>query len=158
MGAGLLLAFNLTHRLFEAGVFPRSPRVAIEPDIPEKLLWGLRESLPNALALFAINDAYGRNVMLHAGSMLLVLTLLLGGVIWVMRRQGVVRALWWLVCLAALPLAAYRCQHSRHGTLGQLPDAVCLRRGGANSRPDHARLVDCWNPIGAGCVWGCWPA
>ncbi len=107
VGAGLLLAFNLTHRLFEAGVFPRSPRVAIEPDIPDKLLWGLRESLPNALALFAINDAYGRNVMLHAGSMLVVLTLLLGGVIWVMRRHGVVRALWWLACLAGLPLAAY---------------------------------------------------
>jgi len=66
VGAGLLLAFNLTHQLFEAGVFPRSPRIAIEPDLPDKLLWGLRESLPNALALFVSGDNLRKGAALNA--------------------------------------------------------------------------------------------
>jgi hypothetical protein len=107
MGAGMLLAFNLTYRLFEAGVFPRSPRIAIEPDLPAKLLWSLRVSLPNVLALFVVNDETGHRVLLPAVAMLAGLALLMGGVVWVMRRQGAVRALWWLACLTGLPLAAY---------------------------------------------------
>jgi hypothetical protein len=107
VGAGMLLAFNLTYRLFEAGVFPRSPRIAIEPNLPDKLLWSLRVSLPNVLALFAINDETGHSVLLPAGAMLAGLALLMGGVVWVMRRHGAVRALWWLACLTGLPLAAY---------------------------------------------------
>jgi hypothetical protein len=107
MGAGMLLAFNIAWWLFEAGVFPRSPRIAIEPNLPDKILWSLRVALPNVLALFAINDETGHSVLLPAVSMLACLTMLMGGVVWVMRRQGAARALWWLACLAGVPLAAY---------------------------------------------------
>jgi hypothetical protein len=107
VGIGLMLAFDLTSRLFETGIFPRSPRVAIEFDLPGKIFWSLRESLPNALALFVINDAAGRTILLHAVAMLAVLLLLLGGAVWVMRRYGAAQALWWLTGLTGLPLAAY---------------------------------------------------
>jgi hypothetical protein len=106
-GLGLLAAFAVNNRLFAAGSFPRSPRFALESDLPGKLVWYLREPLPNALALFVLGDVEGRTAVPQAVMIVLSLGLLLAGMIWVRRRHGTGVAGLWLVALAGLPLAAY---------------------------------------------------
>ena len=103
----MLSAFDVTSRLFAAGAFSPSPRVAIESDLLGKFVWYLHEPLPNALALFVIGDVNGRTAVPQAIVILGVLGLFLGGVIWVRRRHGTGAAWLWLAALVGLPLAAY---------------------------------------------------
>lgn len=107
IGLGLLVAYVLTIHFFAVGIYPRSPRVTIDPNLPGKLFWYFREPLPNALALFALNDVHGHTILLHRGALLTVSALLIGGVVWVRRHHGIAPALLWLACLVGLPLAAY---------------------------------------------------
>jgi hypothetical protein len=107
LGLGLLSAFDVTSRLFAAGIYSRSPRFAIESDLPGKLVWYWREPLPNALALFVLGDVNGRTAVPQAVMMLGLLGLLLAGVLWVRRHHGAAAAWLWLVALVGLPLAAY---------------------------------------------------
>jgi hypothetical protein len=107
LGAGLLLAFDVTTRLFEAGVYPRSPRIAIDLNLPAKFALFFGDALPNALALFVLNDEEARTGVLFVAAAVAVLALLLAGVLWLLRRRGAGAAFLWLVCLVGLPLAAY---------------------------------------------------
>jgi hypothetical protein len=107
LGAGLLLAFDVTTRLFAAGIYPRSPRIAIDLNLPAKLALFFGDALPNALALFVLNDEEGRTAVLHAVAMLAVVILLLGATWWLLRRRGVGAALLWLAGIVGLPMAAY---------------------------------------------------
>jgi hypothetical protein len=107
LAAGLLLAFNVTTWLFAAGVYLRSPRIAIDLDLPAKFILYFRDALPNALALFVLNDEEARTGVLFVAALLVVPALLLAGVPWLLRRRGPGAALLWLVGLAGLPLAAY---------------------------------------------------
>jgi hypothetical protein len=107
LGLGLLSAFDVSNRFFAAGIFSRSPRVALESDLPGKLVWYLHEPLPNALALFVLGDVDGRTAVPQTIMMLGVLGLLLAGAVWVRRHHGAGAAWLWLGALAGLPLAAY---------------------------------------------------
>lgn len=107
LGAGMLLAFDVTTRLFDAGIYPRSPRIAIDLNLPGKFALFFGNALPNALALFVLNDEEGRTGVPFVAALLIVLALLLTGVFWLLRRRGASAALLWLAGLAGLPLAAY---------------------------------------------------
>lgn len=107
LGAGLLLAFDVTTRLFEAGIYSRSPRIAIDLNLPGKLALFFDDALPNALALFVLNDEEGRTGGLFVVAVVAVLALLLAGTLWLLRRRRAGPALLWLVGVAGLPLAAY---------------------------------------------------
>jgi len=107
LGAGMMLAFDATSRLFATGVFVRSPRVAFDLSLGTKLGLFFRDALPNALALFVLNDDEGRTAVPHAVASLGVLTLLLAGAFWLLRRRGAGAALLWLAAAVGLPLAAY---------------------------------------------------
>ncbi len=105
--AGLLLAFNATMGLFAAGVYPRSPRIGIDLNLPGKLGLFFADALPNALGLFVLNDEQVRTGGLFVTALVAVLALLLAGVLWLRRRRGTGAALLWLAGVAGLPLAAY---------------------------------------------------
>jgi len=107
LGIGLLLAFGATVALHRSGLFAQSPRVALEADIPGKLVWSAREVLPQILALFVIGDMAGRTAFAQGVAILLVGGLLLGGLVRVARRHGAWKAFFWLAMVALLPAAAY---------------------------------------------------
>jgi len=107
LGAGMLLAFDATNWLYATGVYRQSDRVAIDLHLPAKLGLYFRDALPNILALFVLNDEEGRMALPHAAASLAVLTLLLAGGLWLLRRRGAPAATLWLASVAGLPLAAY---------------------------------------------------
>ena len=107
LGAGLLLAFDVTTRLFATGVYARSPRIAIDLHLTGKIVLYFRDALPNALALFVLNDEEGRTAVVHGVALLAVVILLLAGATWLLVRRGPGAALPWLAGIVGLPLAAY---------------------------------------------------
>ncbi len=54
----LLAGFLLMTLVFTEGVVPEAARMQIEPHPFIKLLWFLRNPLPNSIALFALRDSY----------------------------------------------------------------------------------------------------
>ena len=104
--AALGLAYCTMTSLYAGGVFVKSGRVAFEHHWGEKVAWFLRETLPNALSLFVLNDNNLRDHGLYLACAALVGAILLGGLIAEWRRHGRSRGLIWAAGLFGLPVFA----------------------------------------------------
>ncbi|MBI5381049.1 MAG: hypothetical protein HZA31_04045 [Opitutae bacterium] len=92
----LLVAFAVTKALFSEGVFRPSPRVVLDLEWLEKIIWFAREPLDNALALFVVDDFAGRTEPWHSLMASLVAIAITGGGFIEWRRRGMAAALlWW---------------------------------------------------------------
>jgi len=100
------LAYGVMSVLYAEGVFVKSGRIAFEHHWGEKIAWLLRETLPNALSLFVLNDNNHRDHALYFGSAVVVGVLLLAGVCVEWRRHGRSRGIVWLAGLLSLPVFA----------------------------------------------------
>lgn len=104
--AGLLAGWATVQGLLSNGVFDEAGGLHLETNPFTKLAWFLANPLPNALALFAINDDFHTGLLIYWGTVALVLAFLIfayrkvtaGGDPGVKRR--------WRYCLVALPLLA----------------------------------------------------
>jgi hypothetical protein len=107
LAGGLVLAFAIAKTLFATGVFPESARVAFDPNLFGKVVWFYRNSLPNALALFVIDDFRDSTEpwfsIVASGTALL----LASGAVFYWRRHGRVAAGLWCLGVIALSLGAY---------------------------------------------------
>ena len=104
--AALGLAYGIISALYMTGVFHKSGRIAFETHWGEKILWFLKEALPNGLSLFVLNDNNGRDHELYLACSGLVGLLLLAGLVMEWRRHGRVRAMIWAAGLFGLPVFA----------------------------------------------------
>lgn len=104
--AGLLGGWAVVQGLMSSGDFMEPGRLALESNPFTKLAWFLANPLPNALALFALNDDFLTGAVLYWGVAALVLVLLVLAYRKVAAAgdEGVKRR--WRYCLLALPLLA----------------------------------------------------
>src|SRR5580698_7347494 len=100
------LAYCAMTRLYAAGVFVKSGRIAFEHHWGEKIAWFLREVMPNALSLFVLNDNNQRDHALYFGCAALVGLILIAGAVVEWRRHGRARGIIWLTALVGLPTFA----------------------------------------------------
>jgi hypothetical protein len=107
VAAGLILAYATVSVLYAAHIFVKSGRVAFEVHWVDKIVWFLREPLPNALSLFVINDNNLRDHALYVGCAVMVAALLAAGAALEWRRHGKARGLVWIAGLVALPTLAF---------------------------------------------------
>jgi hypothetical protein len=106
--AGTLgLAYCVMSRLYAAGIFVKSGRIAFETHWGEKIAWFLQEPLPNALSLFVLNDNNHRDHWLYLGCAAVIGAILLAGAWLEWRRHGRTRGIIWLSGLMGLPLFAF---------------------------------------------------
>lgn len=105
--SGLALAFLAMKGLYAMGVFDPSDRVAFEHDPFGKLWWFLREPFPNALNLFVLNDDEGATWRAYLAGAGMAGLLLAAGTSVEWRERGRHSGGFWLILLAALPVAAY---------------------------------------------------
>jgi hypothetical protein len=104
--AALGVAYCTMTVLYSAGVFAKSGRIAFEHHWVEKLVWFLREALPNALSLLVINDNNGRDFLMYLACASVVGLLLIAGTVLEWRRYGRTRGLIWTAGLIGLPVFA----------------------------------------------------
>jgi hypothetical protein len=100
----LVAGFLIMDTFFTEGVLPEAARMHLEPDPLLKLLWFVRNPLPNALALFELRDRFAT----PPSFWLIVATF--GAVVAFGLRYGAVtrsQRLRWLFCLLCLPFVAH---------------------------------------------------
>jgi hypothetical protein len=105
--ASLGVAYCTMTVLYATGVFVKSGRIAFEHHWGDKIAWFLRESLPNALSLFVLNDDHHADRALYLGCAGIVGLILLAGARMEWRRYGRSRGLVWLAGLFGLPVLAF---------------------------------------------------
>jgi hypothetical protein len=96
-----LLAMDV---VFSEGVVPQATRMSIEPHPFLKLLWFVRNPLPNALGLFELRDRFSTTpwfwIVTTVFGAIILLGFAYGGRTWSYRLR-------WLFCLLALPFVAH---------------------------------------------------
>ncbi len=104
--AGLVAGWAVVQGLLSSGEFTESGRHGLETNPFTKLAWFLSNPLPNALALFALNDDYQTRAWIYWSTVVLVLGILIAAYARVSSsgEEGLKRR--WLICLIALPLLA----------------------------------------------------
>jgi len=103
----LLMAYALIRLLFALDLLPMSKRIAFETDLPGKLVWFARNSLPNALALLVLNDFQGRTAPYYQIAVAAMGLLLLTGGVLVGRRRGWRESVVWFGGLVSLVIGAH---------------------------------------------------
>ena len=103
---GLVGGWAVVQAMLSNGVFQEAGRLQLEGNPFTKLAWFLSNPLPNALALYAINDDFHVHALIYWGTVVLVLGLLIMAYRKVTASEdpGVKRR--WRYCLIALPLVA----------------------------------------------------
>jgi hypothetical protein len=103
---GLLIGYLVVRTMLNNGVFHDSGALRLETNPFTKLAWFISNPLPNALALYALNDDNHVGAAYFWGAVLLVVTLI-GMAYRKVTASGdaAVRRRWFL-CLVALPLLA----------------------------------------------------
>ncbi|GAC1306513.1 MAG: hypothetical protein NVSMB10_11310 [Steroidobacteraceae bacterium] len=104
--AALGAAYAAMTLLYASGAFPKSGRIAFENHWGDKLAWFFRETLPNALSLFVLNDNNYRDHGLYLGCAAIIGGCLLAGLIVEWQRHGRARGLIWALGLFGLPVFA----------------------------------------------------
>jgi hypothetical protein len=102
--AGLFLGFILMSVVFTEGVVPEAARMQIEPHPFIKMLWFLRNPLPNSLALFALRDRFATPVSFWIVIAAVVVLIVLGFLYGARDRRERLR---WLFVVFALPFVAH---------------------------------------------------
>jgi len=90
--------------VFTEGVVPEAARMQIEPHPFIKLLWFLRNPLPNSLALFALRDRFSTQPWFWAVVAVIGAIIVLGFLYGARSRQQRLR---WLVAALLLPFIAH---------------------------------------------------
>ena len=90
--------------VFSEGVVPEAARMRIEPHPLLKLLWFVRNPLPNALGLFELRDQFATQPWFWIVTAVFSAIMLLGFVHGGNSRSSKLR---WLFCLLALPFVAH---------------------------------------------------
>ena len=102
--ASLVAGLVLMDVVFSEGVVPQATRMRIEPHPGLKLLWFLRNPLPNALGLFELRDRFATTpwfwIVVGVFGAIILLGFVYGGRTWSQRLR-------WLFCLLALPFVAH---------------------------------------------------
>jgi hypothetical protein len=101
---GLLLGFLMMSVVFTEGVVPEAARMQFEPHPIIKLLWFLRNPLPNSIALFALRDSYATPVWFWLVVAAVIAVVLLGftyGARTASQRRR------WLFAALVLPFVAH---------------------------------------------------
>jgi hypothetical protein len=101
------LSYLLLKLLFAGGIFPESSRLQLEGHPLTKLGWFFWKPLPNALALYALRDAFNTGMVFFWAAVALVVAFLA----WIICSRpvmdgGCARLAWWL-CLGVLPWVAH---------------------------------------------------
>ncbi|MEA3106460.1 MAG: hypothetical protein QOI88_1065 [Gammaproteobacteria bacterium] len=104
--ASLGLAYCTMIVLYAAGVFVKSGRIAFEHHWGDKFTWFFRETLPNGLSLFVLNDNNLRDHGWYIACAGVVGLLLVAGAVVEWRRHGRARGLIWTAALVGLPILA----------------------------------------------------
>ncbi|HVY66602.1 MAG TPA: hypothetical protein VHH11_17405 [Gammaproteobacteria bacterium] len=102
--ASLVVGLLAMHVVFSEGLVPEAARMHIEPEPLKKLLWFVRNPLPNALALFELRDRFATHAVFW------VVTAVFGSVIALgfhFGGRGRSHKLRWLFCLLALPFVGH---------------------------------------------------
>jgi len=102
----LAIAYGIMSGLYAAGIFVKSGRIAFEHHWGEKLAWFLRETLPNGLSLWVLNDNNLRDHGMYLACAGMVGMLLLAGLYLEWKRYGRLRGLVWAGGLFFLPVLA----------------------------------------------------
>jgi hypothetical protein len=102
--AALFGGFLVMNIFFSEGVVPEMARMQIEPHPIIKLLWFLRNPLPNSLALFALRDALATPVWFWIVVAVVVVIIVLGFVYGAKTTQQRLR---WLFVALLLPFVAH---------------------------------------------------
>ena len=101
---GLFAGFLLMNLVFTEGVVPEAARMQLEPHPFIKLLWFLRNPLPNSIALFALRDSYATPLWFWFVVAGVVAVALLGFLLGTKDARHRRR---WLFVALALPFAAH---------------------------------------------------
>ena len=102
--AGLFAGFLLMSAVFTEGVVPEAARMQIEPHPFIKLLWFLRNPLPNSVALFALRDRFATPYWFWIVIAVVVALIVLGFLYGTANRRERLR---WLFTVFALPFIAH---------------------------------------------------
>jgi len=102
--AALFGGFLVMNIFFSEGVVPEMARMQIEPHPIIKLLWFLRNPLPNSLGLFALRDALATPVWFWIVVAVVVVIIVLGFVYGAKTTQQRLR---WLFVALLLPFVAH---------------------------------------------------
>lgn len=102
--ASLVAGLLVMDVIFSEGLVPEAARMRIEPHPWLKLLWFVRNPLPNALGLFELRDRFATTpwfwIVTGTFAAIMTLGLLYGG-------NGRLQKLRWLTCLFVLPFVAH---------------------------------------------------
>ena len=101
---GLFAGFLLMNLVFTEGVVQEAARMQIEPHPLIKLLWFLRNPLPNSIALFALRDSYGTPLWFWLVVAAVVAVAVLG---FVYGTNNARQRLRWLFAALLLPFVAH---------------------------------------------------
>jgi hypothetical protein len=99
-------AYCVMSALYAGGVFVKSGRIAFEHHWGDKIVWFFKETLPNGLSLFVLNDNNLRDHAWYVACAGLVGAILLAGLIVEWRRHGHARGVVWAAGLFGLPVFA----------------------------------------------------
>jgi hypothetical protein len=102
--AGLFAGFILMNAVFTEGVVPEAARMQIEPHPFIKMLWFLRNPLPNSVALFPLRDRFATPVSFWIVVGAVVVLIVLGFLYGARNRRERLR---WLFAVLALPFVAH---------------------------------------------------
>jgi hypothetical protein len=100
----LVAGFAIMDAFFTEGVVPEAARMHIEPDPLLKLLWFVRNPVPNALALFELRDRLATQPAFWAVTAVCGTVVALGLPFGMSTRSQKLR---WLFCALALPFIAH---------------------------------------------------
>lgn len=102
--AGLLAGWLAMNLVFAEGLVREAARMQLEPEPLEKLLWFIRQPLPNALALFVLRDRFMEPVSFWVGFCVMVVLVAAGLVFGARTRLDRWR---FIACLTVLPILAH---------------------------------------------------
>jgi len=105
-GGAMLMAYALIRLAFAAEWLPMSKRIAFEHDPVGKLVWFVQQVLPNAFALFVLNDVHGRTAPYYQIAVGVTSLLLLAGG-FLAGRRGWSMTLLWFGGLVVLLIGSY---------------------------------------------------
>lgn len=102
--ASLVAGLLVMDVIFSEGLVPEAARMRLEPHPLLKLLWFVRNPLPNALGLFELRDRFATTpwfwIVTGTFAMIIALGFFYGG-------RGRLQKLRWLACLFVLPFIAH---------------------------------------------------